>query len=233
MNFYIAALAAALIVCGIVLASLILRRIGKERLQTHASLAAIEKFTQSGGSLNVQVYAINFLSVSKLLDKHLAAVSTSFAQPGQGAAQPSAATRFLEHLQQCIDAGLRTPDAIRGWVNNLKREQYTTSEAASGPFRKNAADILQALLHVADDEIDRNRENRSLQDALDRMARLASLDFIAPSEDAPFDDRKHFSHKKRTDPNHAKDTIASVTRRGLMRAGSKEVILPALVVTYK
>jgi len=238
MNLYIAV---ACDVCALVLALWILVRILQAKSQARKMAGLIDEYEKA-------VNALDWAWNEARLDAAIAELKACVAPyPGPGARvdtaanadvpavppPPDAVDEFVENMKRCKDAGMRIEPEMRTWANTLLEKGRPKSRGGQEIFRKNTASILQAMLHVADEEIDLYRENRPLQEALDAMAKLAGLQFIVPVEGSVRNEQQHEFYQATRSPGQIAGTIASVTRRGLVRPENGEVILKALVILYK
>ena len=150
----------------------------------------------------------------------------------QAARKKSPADLFLEALWSCSDFGLRISPEIRKWAKELDAEAGRRGGGTSREFQMKAAEIVEALLFVADEETSRNQEMMSILSNMDKMAALAGVEFIDPRKGQPVIKRQHHTVGVLTEHSQVPNTIASVKRRGLMRVDGAEIILPADVVIY-
>ncbi|WP_058187905.1 chitobiase/beta-hexosaminidase C-terminal domain-containing protein [Terracidiphilus gabretensis] len=189
--------------------------------QTKALLAVAETLKAEKFTANGRFYLVAS-SEAAARDLLSAALESLSAKP----ANPTAV--FLDALKRCKAAGLVLPEQVNIWAKELEDAAQIRSRRLSELFNENSAHILEALIQVADNRFDKNRQNSSLQSALKEMVSLAGLKFIEPKEGARLDDLRHTSLRSIHEAGREDGTIASVTIRGLMRPPST-IILKAHV----
>ena len=240
MDFYIAIAAVALPICGVVLASIVLFKAVSSLSGASDLSAASERLTRANSILRTKVLLINFAEAGRRLEAGAASTVklvrySSVKVPivaAQAARKKSPADLFLEALWSCSDFGLRISPEIRKWAKELDAEAGRRGVGTSREFQMKAAEIVEALLFVADEETSRNQEMMSILANMDKMAALAGVEFIDPRKGQPVIKRQHHTVGVLTEHSHVPNTIASVKRRGLMRVDGAEIILPADVVIY-
>ncbi len=242
MNFLMAVSTVVLLVCGIALAALILFHPGKEERQAGKMLTRLMELKHAGNSLMWAVPQTGFDNVIQKINERLAVrvVDNRYSigsQPRRGSVQtarPSDPVRqFLKNLRVCEQERLRFDPPVIKWAWELEKNGKTRSATLTDTFWKNTANILRALIHLSDYEMDRQRKNETLQAAFREMAGLAELSFIEPVEGDRLDEEQHQPVGTLASPGKIPGRIASFTRRGLIRPGTGEVILHAYVILYK
>jgi hypothetical protein len=233
MDALISIAAVVLPVCAIVLAVLILVRLGETASHAQAMQARFAAFQSAAAMLGITAASTSFKSEIKRLAAHPAMTATgpmsqSSASSGSPAQSPHPAETFLAALQRCKGAGLRLQDQVRAWANEIDSMLQKRSRRMPEIFRENSADILKAVIQVADNQVDVKQQNVVLQNALNEMVALAGLELIAPNAGARRDDLLHKPFQAVHEPGRQRGTIASVAIRGLMRP-SGAVILKAHV----
>jgi hypothetical protein len=220
MNALISIAAVVLPVCGIVLAVLILVRLSETISRAQAMQTRFAAFQSAVAMFGITAASTSFKTEIKRLAGHPAMVAPGLANssPSGVPAPPlHPADIFLNALQRCKDAGLRLQDQVNAWANEIDSALQKQSRRLPEIFRDNSANILKAVIQVADNQVDVKRQNFVLQDALDEMAALAGLEFIVPNTGDPRNDRLHKAFQVVHEPDRQRGAIASVAIRGLMR----------------